>query len=154
MAVTLKHLGKGINFPFRITTVGESKRGVDFAEGEEKVVQSIRRILFTPLKDRPVRRDFGSDFWNLVFEPLDETFLARIQDATIEAIDRWEPRVNVIDVQVNINEKEIDRVDIFIQIQFKRTQSIGNLVFPFFLNEFGKREIGEAQVTNVFGTAA
>lgn len=57
--------------------------------------QSIRDILTTPIGSRVMRREYGSRLFELIDAPMNRTTLVDIYAATIEAIRRWEPRVDI-----------------------------------------------------------
>jgi phage baseplate assembly protein W len=60
--------------------------------------QSIRDILTTPIGSRVMRREYGSRLFELIDAPMNRTTLVDIYAATIEAIRRWEPRVEITKV--------------------------------------------------------
>ena len=61
-------------------------------DGVQEVFQSIKRILQTPLGSRVMRPEFGSRLYDLLDKPdTPATFLA-IDAATLDAINRLEPR--------------------------------------------------------------
>lgn len=60
--------------------------------------QSVRDILTTPLGSRVMRRDYGSRLFQLVDAPINRSTLLAIYAASIEAINRWEPRIRVTSV--------------------------------------------------------
>lgn len=64
-------------------------------EDVESVYQSIGNIISTPVGTRFFNPEFGSEIENLLFEPIDDITTARLYDALVEAIERWEPRVCV-----------------------------------------------------------
>jgi len=59
------------------------------------IYQSIGNILSTPIGTRLFVPEFGSELEMLLFEPMDDITEAKIYDAVVEAIQRWEPRVLV-----------------------------------------------------------
>lgn len=68
--------------------------------GWAHVVQSIQTILATRLNTRVFRREFGSEVPALVDAPMNEAGVLSLYVAVAEAIERWEPRFEVSDVQV------------------------------------------------------
>ena len=68
--------------------------------GAAHLRQSIRDILTTPIGSRVMRRTYGSRLFELVDAPLNPGGVAAIIAATVEAIDRWEPRFIVERVRV------------------------------------------------------
>ena len=63
--------------------------------GLDHLKQSIRDILTTPLGSRVMLRDYGSRLFDLVDAPMNRGTIVEIYVATIEAIRKWEPRVEI-----------------------------------------------------------
>src|SRR6266581_1511217 len=89
-------LGSGLEFPIRIGQRG----GLAVARYEEKVKESIRIILSTAKGERAMRPDFGCDLQAFVFATLDAANFTLIKSAVREALARWEPRIEVRDIEV------------------------------------------------------
>lgn len=66
--------------------------------GVDHLRQSITKILTTPLGSRVMRRDFGSNLPNLVDAPMNAQTLTQLYAATAEALQNWEPRIQVSQV--------------------------------------------------------
>ena len=62
--------------------------------------QSIQDILTTPIGSRVMRRDYGSRLFELVDRPVGPELNTDIRVAVSEALDRWEPRLRLITVDV------------------------------------------------------
>lgn len=69
-------------------------------EGWAHVVQSLSTILATRLNTRVFRREFGSEVSALVDAPMNDAGLLALYVAVAEAIDRWEPRFELTNVQM------------------------------------------------------
>ncbi|MBR9651915.1 GPW/gp25 family protein [Thalassovita aquimarina] len=69
-------------------------------EGWAHVVQSIQTILVTRLNTRVFRREFGSEVPALVDAPMNDANVLALYVAVAEALERWEPRFELTDVQV------------------------------------------------------
>lgn len=63
----------------------------DFAH----VQQSINVILTTPIGSRVMRREFGSELFDLIDRPMTDQVILAIYSAVVVAIARWEPRFRV-----------------------------------------------------------
>ena len=82
-------VGKGMA-EFRLfTNLGK----VRVVGGAEKLVQSLRQIISTPLGSRFFLPTFGSKCYTLVYEPNDFVFRDLMAIYIKEAVARWEPRV-------------------------------------------------------------
>lgn len=60
--------------------------------GFDHVRQSIGVILATPLGSRVMRREFGSELFDLIDRPMTDQVILAIYAAAVMAIARWEPR--------------------------------------------------------------
>lgn len=70
-------------------------------DGWAHVVQSISTILTTALNTRVFRREFGSELPNLVDDPMNDAGVLSVYVAVAQAIDRWEPRFDLSEVQID-----------------------------------------------------
>lgn len=70
-------------------------------QGVADINQCIGIILFTPPGSDPFRPTFACDMWKWLDKPID---VARpnIVKEVVEAITKWEPRVRVLSVQMNL----------------------------------------------------
>lgn len=74
--------------------------GLNAATGQplsdhDHIRQSIGKILTTPIGSRVMRRDFGSLLPELIDKPLNGANRMRVLAASVMAIARWEPRVEL-----------------------------------------------------------
>jgi len=63
--------------------------------GVDAIYQSIDNILSTPTRTRLFNMPFATDIEALLFDPMDETTVAKIYDSVIEAILKWDSRVGI-----------------------------------------------------------
>jgi phage baseplate assembly protein W len=124
-------LGKGWHFPVRSCggVVAQS-------EYEDSVRQSIRIILGTAKGERVMRPDFGCGIHDLVFEINSPTTAARVSHAVRDALLFFEPRIDVIDVEVR-PEGDGTTMQISIDYEVRATDNVFNLVYPFYLERGG-----------------
>jgi phage baseplate assembly protein W len=123
-------LGTGWAFPVAITAAGD----VALASDEEDIRQAIRLILGTTPGERVMRPDFGSGLHALVFEPINTTTKALAKHQVEQALIRWEPRIDSIEVSVT-DEARLGRLMIDIRYRVRATNVFYNLVYPFYLME-------------------
>ncbi len=102
----------------------------------DQISESIRTILGTKPGERRMKPEFGSDLHKLNFEnfgPATETLARKY---TIEAIQRWEPRVNVEEVALEEvhGDDGVEGYNIHISYTHIRFNVTQNLVYPFYLN--------------------
>lgn len=67
--------------------------------GLQHLRQSIRDILTTPIGSRVMRREYGSELFRLIDAPMSRATLLDVYGAVAEALERWEPRFRLQQVQ-------------------------------------------------------
>jgi uncharacterized protein len=123
-------LGVGWKFPLA-TDSGQA----DMAQYEEDVRQAILIILLTNNTERVMRPTFGAGLNRFLFEPINPTTMAALQTRVEDALVDWEPRIDVIAVSVTSSPKLAGTVLIDITYRVRNTNTVGNLVYPFYLGE-------------------
>jgi phage baseplate assembly protein W len=124
-------LGIGWAFPVRLEADGT----VATASYEEDVRQAIRVILSTNRGERVMRPEFGAGLGEFVFEPVSPTTLALIRTRVHDALVAWEARIDLLDVTVTAARDEPNKLSITLQYRVRATNSLENLVYPFYLRE-------------------
>lgn len=122
-------LGSGWKFPPRL----DSRGRIELVRQEQDIEEAIKIILLTRKGERPMRPEFGSDLHTLVFDPNDATSAGMAKRFVMEALARWEPRIEVTDVSAWPDEADPGRLIITIHYQVPSTNSIRNLVFPYYV---------------------
>ena len=120
-------IGNGWAFPAGINRNGS----VRLVTGTEEVDAAIRMILSTVPGERVMRPDFGCSMWEQLFAPLTATTLGLIEQAVREALERWEPRIELESVDA-VGEQSTGTVHITVAYRVKSTNDVRNLVFPFY----------------------
>ncbi|HSA51016.1 MAG TPA: GPW/gp25 family protein [Yinghuangia sp.] len=124
-------LGSGWAAPARLDPSGEAAE----AAGPEKVRQSILLILGTRRGERAMRPDFGAGLDDLLFEPVSATTAAVLRLRVEQALTAWEPRIDVLGVDVTPAGDATGRLDVRIRYRIRATNTFYNLVYPFHLHE-------------------
>ena len=120
-------IGNGWAFPAAINRNGS----VRLVTGTEEVDAAIRMILSTVPGERVMRPDFGCSMWEQLFAPLTATTLGLIEQAVREALERWEPRIELESVDA-VGEQSTGTVHITVAYRVRSTNDVRNLVFPFY----------------------
>lgn len=124
-------IGKGLYFPLRPNSDGR----LSYLTGPEKVRQSIWLILSTARGERVMLPDYGCGIHDLLFEANTASLRVSVQAQVREALIRWEPRIDVLDVRVDPGGEVSNQLLIRIDYRLRANNSIFNLVYPFFINE-------------------
>ncbi len=131
-------LGAGWAFPLRTDATGS----IALVTHEREVEESIRIILGTSPGERPMRPEFGCAIHDLVFAPADATTAGQLAYQVRAALERWEPRIDLADVQVRFDAVDTGALLIDIRYSLRDSNDPRNLVFPFYV--IGSHEPGGA----------
>jgi phage baseplate assembly protein W len=124
-------LGRGWSFPVKPTPGSR----LAFVGSEEMIRQSIWIILSTAPRERQMRPEFGCGIHDLVFEPNTAALRGIVQTKVRDALTRWEPRIDVVDVRVETPPEQRNYLLIRIDYRIRSNNAFFNLVYPFFINE-------------------
>ena len=126
-----EHLGKGWKFPLQVTPNGK----IDQSHYEQRVEESIYLILGTAKGERVMLPEFGCGIHDMVFAPNNSTTLSIVTHLVREALVECEPRIDVIDVHVDAGSGQPTLLLIAVSYRIRSTNTIGNLVYPFYITE-------------------
>jgi phage baseplate assembly protein W len=102
---------------------------------EQDIRESIRIILATAPGERLMRPDFGCGIHDLVFSTISRATVGLFESRVREAIIKWEPRVEIIAVEISTREASNGKLEIQLTCRVRDTNNEFNLVFPFYLTE-------------------
>jgi uncharacterized protein len=123
-----EYLGTGLSFPLQSNVQG----GLKLSSAAQKVKEAIWLILRTDLGERVYRPNFGCRLSELAFAPLNNDTLLRIRLYVLEALQTWEPRIEVDEVRAD-PEAATGRVNIIIDYRLKSYPDPYSFVYPFYL---------------------
>jgi phage baseplate assembly protein W len=121
-------IGRGWSYPLGVSATG----GIALSAGEDEIGESIRLILGTAPGERPMRPRFGCGIHDLVFASMDASFAGMVTSKVKEALQMWEPRINLGKVTATPDPDREGVVLIGIEYTLRTTNDRRNLVFPFY----------------------
>jgi len=118
---------------------------VALAESEDDIKQAIRIILGTALGERAMRPDFGCAVRELLFEPAEAALPGRAEFYVRNALERWEPRVELdrVDARIDLpavpGAAQAGDTQLLVDLEYRvrSTNRRDNIVFPFYLQGAG-----------------
>jgi phage baseplate assembly protein W len=127
-------LGSGLSFPLRV----DARGGLALSHEDEDVREAIQVILGTAPGERPMRPEFGCGIHDYVFESVDAYLVGRLEQEVRRALDRWEPRIDVVSVDLSLEPSRAgagpeEVVVIDISYRLRATNDVRNLVYPFYV---------------------
>lgn len=121
-------IGRGIAFPMRIDHTGS----IAMVGGPQDIDRSIVMVLSTAKGERLMRPAFGCAIWDQLFEPINANTLGLMAQAVRDAVNQWEPRVDLEDVVTEADQERQGRVNISVTYRIRATNDRRNLVYPFY----------------------
>ena len=128
--MTTRFGGSGWSLPIGVSGDGTIRMT---AGGEETVRNAIWTVLSTSPGERVMRPDYGCGIDDHVFGQLGPATTAGIVRDVTEALQEWEPRIDVLDVQARPDPADRDVLLVEISYLMRSTNSRLNLVYPFYL---------------------
>ncbi|MFE2287980.1 GPW/gp25 family protein [Streptomyces sp. NPDC059443] len=122
-------IGAGWAFPLRTDATG----AIALVRREQEIEESMRLILGTAPGERPMRPQFGCAIHDHVFAPADAATAAQIGYEVRTSLERWEPRIRLVDVTVSFDAVEAGTLYIDISYALRGSNTPRNLVFPFYV---------------------
>jgi phage baseplate assembly protein W len=110
----------------------DAQGGIALSSGEREIEEAVRLILGTSPGERPMRPEFGCRIHQYVFASADATTAGMIEYEVKLSLTRWEPRIDVMDVDVGFDEQNPTLVYIDVRYRIRSTNDARNLVFPFY----------------------
>jgi len=125
--MSVEILGKGLSLDFGLDAHGCIK----MSSYERSVEESIEIILSTRPGERVYNSDFGCRIGELMFEPNDIRTQTLAREYVSQALESFEPRINLIDI--NVMGEEENSMSIDIEYEIIQSNKVHNLVYPFYL---------------------
>jgi phage baseplate assembly protein W len=126
-------LGIGWKFPVGV----DIDEKIAMSEYETDIKEAIRIILGTAKGERVMRPDFGCGINDLIFAPINKTTISLVENTVREGLTLWEPRIELIKVEVPSLPDEFAEGKLLVSIDYlvRVTNNRFNLVYPFYLKE-------------------
>ena len=119
-----------LGWKFPITFNKYSKTVDNTTSLEESIKTSLYLLLTTTQGERIMELEYGCDLNSIMFKPLDLNLKTFISNNIKSAIQKWEPRVNVLDVEV-ANERNDPVISINVKYKILETDIVDSLNFEY-----------------------
>lgn len=96
---------------------------VEMVEGDASVRQALLLLLTTRPGERVMNPTYGCDLNQILFAPNDDTTAGLAIHYVRQAIARWEPRVDIIDLDAGRNPDDASRLEIHLAYRVRPTLS-------------------------------
>lgn len=90
----------------------------------EQAKSNLKNLLLTRKGERIMQPNFGTGLHSLLFEQIDDTFEARVQETITRNVNFWLPYVNIESIDVEITDELKDKNQVNLSLQF----TVGNQI--------------------------
>jgi phage baseplate assembly protein W len=122
-------IGQGWAFPLQVNPRGE----LALVTGSTDIEQAIGIILGTIPGERVMRPNFGCRAWELIFAPNNAATRSLLVAYVRQALEFWEPRIELMNVSVDIDPNEDSALLVEIEYRTKTTHDQRSIVYPFYI---------------------
>ncbi len=122
-------LGVGFKFPFSVGSNG----GIQLSKYESNIEESVRIVIGTALGERQMLPEWGCRIHDFVFAPNNTSTQTLVAHHVEEALAKFEFRIRNIEVEAMPDPDSQERILVDVRYEIRATNSIHNLVFPFYL---------------------
>jgi hypothetical protein len=112
-----------------------AKGGIEMVEDHLSVRQAILLLLTTRPGERVMRPEYGCHLGRVVFSPNDNTTAGLAMHYVRQALERWEPRIDILRLDAGRNPEDPARMDVMLEYRVRATQQTERLLFPLYLSE-------------------
>ncbi len=105
--------------------------GIAMVDDQSSVRQAILLLLSTTPGERVMRSEYGCQLHRLVFSPNDETTAGLAIHYVHQALDRWEPRIEVLRLDAGRNPDQAEQLTIFLEYRVRATQQTDTVTLAF-----------------------
>jgi len=125
--MSVEILGRGFSVDFGLDNMGHIK----LSSYEKNIEESIYIILSTKPGERVYNHKFGCRIHELMFEPNNTRIQNMAKHYVIKALEEFEPRIEVSQIEVYSSDE--NSIEIDIEYKIKESNIINNYVYPFYL---------------------
>jgi len=115
-----------VKYPIQPNTTGK----LIMVDERESIIQSIKQILRTPIKDRFFNEGYGSNCHKLTFEPNDQVLHGLLNYFIADALYKWEKRIRLVDILFErISENQVNCVLLYVRVT---NNILETFTYPFY----------------------
>ena len=109
-----------------------SNRGTaEMVEGNAAVRQAILMLLATRPGERVMRPNYGCNLHRLVFSPNDDTTAGLAIHYVRQAIERWEPRVDIVTLDASRSDASPGLLELTLEYRVRATLQTERFAYVF-----------------------
>lgn len=102
---------------------------VSLIDGDAEIRQALLMLLSTTPGERVMRPDYGCDLRRLAFMPNDDTTAGLAMHFIRQAVERWEPRIDVVALDAGADPQRAEALAIQLDYRVRASDARGTLRF-------------------------
>lgn len=108
---------------------------VELVRDDAAVRQALMLLMLTTPGERVMRPTYGCHLRRLIFSPNDDTTAGLAIHYVRTAIDRWEPRIDVLVLDAMRDPYDATRLQVTLEYRVRATQHTGEIVISYSLQD-------------------
>lgn len=100
--------------------------------GSRTIIESVIDILGTSIGENFMVEEYGSRLEEMLFTPNDNVTFSIIKQMVIDALNTWEKRIRIDQVDVSKSEDSNIKCDIYIKFTVVSTNLTDSFIYPFY----------------------
>jgi phage baseplate assembly protein W len=120
-------LGTGWGFPPQFYNKGQVVR---MATGEDDVKESLEILFSTAIQERLYYPNYGCDMKKFMFEEVNYNLVIELQQMILNAVYKYEPRIEVQKIEVTESEENGHVLIINMEYLIKEQPRLESIVYP------------------------
>jgi phage baseplate assembly protein W len=132
MLTRRRNFGIGITLPLRRGNSGYFEVSTDILP---QVKSNFKNLIMTRLGERVGQPEFGCKIWEYVFEQWEPETVQNARDSIIEAVDRWMPYLELLQVDIQSGNDNLARdrhiINLYVQYRIRENADLQDeIVIP------------------------
>lgn len=111
---------------------------IAMVDGDESIRQAILMLVATSPGERVMRPDYGCLLRRVIFSPNDDTTAGLAIHYVRSALDRWEPRIEILRVDATRDPNGEGRLEVLLEYRVRATQHVQSIRVPVELEGEGR----------------
>ena len=104
---------------------------VSMVDGDDSIRQAIMLLLSTTPGERLMRPEYGTYLSRLLFAPNDDTTAGLAIHYVRQALSRWEPRVEIVELDAGADPLLPERLNIILRYRVRASLVVATVEYPF-----------------------
>lgn len=122
------YLGQGTKHPHSIDQFGK----IELQSDSALIKQSLEILFAEPIGSEFYREHYGSNIKQAMFEPNDSILSSLLDYYILDAIQKWERRIQVSDIKYQRDAGQTKFINVMIVYRIKQSSEIDSFIFPYY----------------------